>query len=611
MSEMLNEELAYMKYLLGYKKGVVVSEQKIILEREEDVKKVDYSVIFEKFPIDSLKKYGITNVQMDNIDGNRRLIFSTKYTRNNQELRATFICGSPDARLEGDRMYIQSAYDDDAKAVYEKENPGAFVNNQMMTNFRIDWEKSVDAYAKNICGAIKEVDAGTFKYEPDAKIGEDGKLIFNQKGSGTNEYIEPRITITTKKVGPITYWDVTGFGYFPTKKASSNFSKFFLKKVEEKVFENKEIQAAKNNPNKKLTVTVADIRGGASNSYGGKLTPEITITDFNQIGNPEIVKPSTKEKYWGTNKTLATDRATNLWNELKKGLPKISGLPIRISKSVKKKITGYNVETGGLDDMNSKRDWNTYPIPGQHVYISMRIELTPTLEPDMVKSKGCLWNSTVDLNFGVSSGSKTHSCDYASFKIYANGVYIGNIDLGNGELIAGNKLNLNTKGVSGTKAEVSTKPTTIGAPVAGSLKIIGKTLSDQIVAKGNGEVTITIEGDDWTDYKKRSVDAREAGTHADIPWMKVINPTGRVIYDSLPNTINKVARCGGCTSSDPCNKGKNLEDLGPLTRMQNGKKVSIDVNPNAGNCPTWTLGSFNPCATDKGQGQLSTITSTS
>ena len=133
--------------------------------------------------------------------------------------------------------------------------------------------------------------------------------------------------------------------------------------------------------------------------------------------------------------------------------------------------------------------------------------------------------------------------------------------------------------------------------MAGYLKITDKSLANKIVAAGNGgEVTITIKGDDWNDYKKRNVDARKYGTHADIPWMKVTSPSSKVIYDSLPNTINKVARCGGTT--------------GFMTTDSSGRQVRMDSNPNAGECPTWTLGSFNPCAKDKREGQLSTITST-
>ena len=597
MSKIINEELTYIKYLLGYKKGVVISEQNILLEQNEK----KYDVIFEKYPKNTLANYGVTDVIVSvNTDGQKVLSFKTKYKNvYGRSLDSTFTCGV-DTDPEGGRMYIQQEYQTDAARKYREQNPGVTITSQIYTDFRLDWARTVGNYAKNFCTAIKEVDQGKFSYEQDAKIGEDGKIIYNQKGTGKNNYIEPTIEITTKKVGQVQYWDVTGFGYFPTSKASSNFSKYFVKQVEDKIFANKEIQAAKNNPNKKLTVTVANIRGGASNAYGGPVSSELTLTDFSQVGNPKIGDPQEKGSKFSANKELAKKRATNLWSDLSQDLPKAAnGIPIRISKSLKKNITGYNVETGGVDDTSSKRDWTKYPIPGQHVYISMRIELTPTLEPDIVKSKACLWNSTVDLNFGVSSGSKTHSCDYASFKVYANGVYIGNIDLGNGDLIGKDKvLPLNTIGVSGVQSKISTKPTAKGGPVAGYLKITDKNLANKIVAAGNGgEVTITIKGDDWNDYKKRNVDARVYGTHADIPWMKVISPTGKVIYDSLPNTISTVYRCGGTT--------------GFITTNSLGQQVRVDSNSNAVTCPTWTLGSFNPCAKDTGQGQLSTITSTS
>jgi hypothetical protein len=438
------------------------------------------------------------------------------------------------------------------------------------TGVRVNFQNSLVTLATSICKNISLLKSGGVIN--DAKLDKDGKLTWNQVGTGTNNYIEPRITVTEKEAGKITYWDVIGFGYFPKSETSSNFVTAFITKIQDEVFKNPKIVESINAGKKDLiTVTLGTVRGGASNYYGGPVPAEISgITDTN-IGDPPIKKINGNQNFTA-DKQLAEKRARNVWKAIKEKLPSSKDKKIRISKSVKESISGYVVETGGVDDNNEKRDWNKYPIPGQHVYIYMRIELRPVLEPDKIQSKKCLVNATISMDFGVNNPTRSHGCDSATFDVFANGINIGQIDLGNmSETIKSNKTKAADAGVKSTFTN-----TAEGGAVSGSLQLTDQALVDRIVDAGvGGEVVIKIKGKDHKFYSY--LPSKEQSTHSEIPWIKVTSPTGVVLYNQEPENSQSIVRCGG----------------------YGGEYGSP--------CPEWKVAEFNPCGKSTTDGTLSTI----
>lgn len=438
------------------------------------------------------------------------------------------------------------------------------------TEVRVNFQNSLVNLATSICKNISLLKSGGVIN--DAKLDKDGKLTWNQVGTGTNNYIEPRISVTEKEAGKITYWDVIGFGYFPKSETTSNFVTAFITKIQDEVFKNPKIVESINAGKKDLiTVTLGTVRGGASNYYGGPVPAEISgITDTN-IGDPPIKKISGNQNFTA-DKQLAEKRARNVWKAIKEKLPSSKDKKIRISKSVKESISGYVVETGGVDDNNEKRDWNKYPIPGQHVYIYMRIELRPVLEPDKIQSKKCLVNATISMDFGVNNPTRSHGCDSATFDVFANGINIGQIDLGNmSETIKSNKTKAADAGVKSTFTN-----TAEGGAVSGSLQLTDQALVDRIVDAGvGGEVVIKIKGKDHKFYSY--LPSKEQSTHSEIPWIKVTSPTGVVLYNQEPENSQSIVRCGG----------------------YGGEYGSP--------CPEWKVAEFNPCGKSTTDGTLSTI----
>lgn len=446
------------------------------------------------------------------------------------------------------------------------------------TNVRVNFQNDLINLVRKTCNNISLLKSGGVVN--DAKLDKNGKLIWNQLGTGTNNYIEPRITVTEKEAGKITYWDVVGFGYFPKSEVSSNFVTAFITKIQDEVFKNPKIVESINAGKKDLiTVTLGEVRGGASNYYGGPVSAEISgLTDSN-IGNPTITKISGNQNF-NADKRLAEKRASNVWKAVKEKLPSSKDKKIRISKSVKESISGYVVETGGVDDNSEKRNWDKYPIPGQHVYIYMRIELRPVLEPDKVQSKKCLVNATISMDFGISNPNRQHSCDSATFDVFANGINIGQIDLGNmNETLK----KIKTTSVTGVKSSF-TQQTPEGGPVSGSLQLTDRALVDRIVDAGvGGEVVIKIKGKDHTFYSY--LPPKERSTHSEIPWIKVTSPTGVVLYNQEPDNSQTLVRCGG-------NFTKTPED---------------DMTSFNEKCPEWKVAEFNPCGKSTADGTLSTI----
>ena len=76
--EKLNEELKYIKYLLGYERGKTLIEQKIILEQatKSDYDQIVSSLLTSYTP--TLEKYGFNNITLYGIDEKNNL--TTDYT---------------------------------------------------------------------------------------------------------------------------------------------------------------------------------------------------------------------------------------------------------------------------------------------------------------------------------------------------------------------------------------------------------------------------------------------------------------------------------------------------------------------------------------------------
>jgi|688.fasta_scaffold160036_1 hypothetical protein len=640
---MINEELNYMKYLLGYQRGVVISEQKILLEQtkadyENIISQLSsaYGPILKKYGFDSMVGYGIENFDPnENYDDFPPLVkLIGPYTNSaGKTIDGTYFACKPGTKFVppgGNVKFtpqvpspnnLEYTTTNNSSYNYEYQSKGKDATEQKKLGD--EFNKAINNIAVKVCELLNLKEKGqdvtkqiqavvdsetkaqqtttqqtttqqTTTQQTTTKPGTTTTKTTTKPavtgGLGSNQYTEPIIVVKDVQAGDEIFWTVEAFGYFETSSDTSGFGKILADKLRKEVFGNKKLQELLKDPQKnvknKIAITSMYIRGGASNRINKSVTPAELSGLQKPLQRDATIKKITDESTNFTdNKTLATNRADGIWNYLKADLPK-NAQKIRISNNISLKKEGYIVETGGVEDTSASRDWTKYPIPGQHVYISFTIELRPVVEPDKVQStkNKCFWNCSVELSFGLHPGSASHDCDPAAFGVWANDIYIGHIDLGNSTLITSKRLTQKTQGAAGVSA-TKTTPTTNGGSVSGTLKITDETLAKRIIdASKSGEVEIKVKGDSAKDYNTRNFNADQDGTHAEIPWMRVITSTGKIIYDNKANTSETLARCGG----------KN--DVKTNPKLQN-------ITP----CPAWSLGQFNPCATNKEDGSLSKI----
>jgi len=600
MSNRINEDISYMKYLMGYEKGRVISEQRTIATKNiiSEAETKDYSLITSELNSlygSEMAKYGFNGISIAKTQtpkGELTVITFSATTSIKTEGGSNISTISYGCNTDGLNYYATAKFA--FQAQYEKKKVAELTttpSDAQRGGFRYEFGNFFTKLGNEACNLVTEMDTtGSIskgleslyktldKDVNDGKIDPTtGKITYIQKGVGTNKYTEPIINITKKDdAGNIT-WNVEGFGYFPTSKTKSTVAEFFLKAIKDKIFSDPVLsdpQYAKN-----VTVTLADIRGGASNSDGAPA--EVTFEKEN-YRTPVTLKPSitsANKVAYNSNKNLAKNRAINFWAYLKENFPtEAQGKAVRVTNSATVKTDGFIVNTGGVSDTNDKRDWNTLPIPGQQVYFNLTIELRPEKDTDKDLSGNCLWNSKVKFSYKVGSG---HECDLAIFEIFANGIKIGDLDLGNGKLITSKQITNKTSGVEGVTA-TKTEAAKYGGAVDGTLAITSEDLANRIIeASVGGEVVITAKGVSKDVYEKElklktACLEYEGGcsTHSEIPYIEVFNNKGTKIYDAQPKTADTIKRCGG-------------------------------IAPYADACPLWVLGTFNPCAENTQEGTLS------
>jgi len=195
------------------------------------------------------------------------------------------------------------------------------------------------------------------------------------------------------------------------------------------------------------TLYVGNIKltGGASNTYGGAVPPEVDNNYNPTSAKPGVSYPGNAAK----NKALAVQRANGLYAELQKQLP---AMRINFGPNVTPTVSSMIVDTGGLSD--GKRNKGTYPNPGQ--IVKCEIDLcgvnagtstgaTPTTATTVTDTGSTPTTATTVTDTGSTPNNLTqtqieildcfkdariqvnytgtgHKCNFALYEIYVNGV---------------------------------------------------------------------------------------------------------------------------------------------------------------------------------------------
>ena len=597
----INEELNYMKYLLGYQRGVVISEQKILLEQT----KADYDQIASELTSaygPTLKKYGLKDsIKFFGTDKNGTLIedytdkptvigislssvhnydgsnYDTAYfsclapvkiinpitnkpvnttgflnnnfanfTPSNLDYRYSDLSGEKD---DTKRQALRKNFNNTTRNIgkqicnlIESKSKGEDVTKQIEDIKKVESESQQKKTTAPTTQQTTTKPGTTATTKPGtiaAKTTTTQQTTTNPTTGGQNPiYDKPIITVT--KQGNV--WKVVTFGSFPANITKSNLAKDFIKEFVTKVFGDPVLQKTKGD----VGITFARIRGGASNfNSGGAVLPDIKF-DASKPTNYTTYTKIDKTKLDATkftgdltdNTELAKGRAANLFNEMKRLLPDLKNLAPDIFAEIQKNnpgttpkvmvdiepiVEGFNVETGGVADKD--RDTKLYPVPGQHVYM----DLTVQIEPNKVKSAECMKGLTIEVTHAP------HNCDLGQYNLYINDQLIGMSDVSTKSLgtrsqptlakaVPGVTLNKYTNGLINNPG---VRKDTFTIPAESVAKFLEKSTK--------GEVRIS--GQEW-----------ERGRHADQPFFTVKNASGTVLLKNF-----SPAALTPCTTS-PCPK---------------------------------------------------------
>ena len=157
-----------------------------------------------------------------------------------------------------------------------------------------------------------------------------------------------------------------------------------------------------------------DIIAGASNGLEGSVTPNMNNDYQPQDYNDEDYDHKVGSSTYSKNMGYAQGRGDNVKVELIKSLPK-NGISI---DSDNISVTPYIIDTGGVTDDEDGHLTN----PGQVALVKMRVcwvDAEETVTPGLIEEfLRCMGNVSVQVNY---EGKPTHSCNAATFKIFANG----------------------------------------------------------------------------------------------------------------------------------------------------------------------------------------------
>ena len=395
------------------------------------------------------------------------------------------------------------------------------------------------------------------------------KVLLESDGSDAEKPPYNAPIVTVKKLNN-TEWRVNAFGTFPVNVTTGTLATQFMDAIADKIYQDPMLADPKYKG--RVTMTVAHIVGGASNYNNGPVKPDVDAAFQSSTGS--IIYPATKAVkdesiFTGNhdlNSQLAKGRAVNLFRVIK------TQLPLRTEKSikmlVKEEILGYNVNTGGVVDKD--RNSKLYPVPGQHVNMSLIIKIRPA-NPSKVGSLGCMKNLQIRIE------TTKHGCDTAAFDVKLNGAPLGAVDLGNwyvGTTIEDELGNIRSL-LPGSQTD--------GKQGGFRYRIfqISDSQAKSFVTTNDGSVLITVKGRDSSDYEKRfglgsnQTYAGSMSTHSDVPFVTISKSDGTIIYKQAP-TPNTYAFGG---SRKPC---------------------GATGNP----CKEYELIKFNPCATNLIDGDL-------
>lgn len=410
---------------------------------------------------------------------------------------------------------------------------------------------------------------------------------YQKECSGNNEISEPIMSTTLKykKEYGVETPDEVHFilrANFPSTGSSDTVYRNTLLQLKEQVYSELKSKSVISDYNLKL-YKVNSVIGSASNYFNGPLQPTHfggkPIDSSKLSSEPYVNLPKEGDRNWNTNKGYANRRWENMVSFINKNGKSI-GFSVGEGLSSPDSSDFMITDTGGCTD--EKRDITQYKNPGQYVVVDGIIKLEPKKKDQFVITglTECARGLKIIVGFfkkdedveGIVMPKNTfetgrgHTCDYATFTVFCNGIPVGISNMNNGPERLKFK---NPKAMVGLdQSNVRYRPPSEGnrdgiqgkGDTVYSLITVGKEQLKRIITNSkDGKVYMNIQGTDGTLLRQSS-----GGYHGEAPmvcaYVEDEDGSKRIVYSP-----------------------------------QEPFKGSGDVSPNVSK----PMGSFNPCETIK------------
>ena len=361
--------------------------------------------------------------------------------------------------------------------------------------------------------------------------------------TGNNTVGPPKI-ISVTQTKSTTGYKFMAFVYFGSTESGTKLYEDLLTNLKSEVLKLATPQQKQGLSDGTLELSIVQIlsaRSSASNYLNGPLNPTNWNNGSKISGGYEGTVPNIKvpikdssHKDWKENEGYAKNRWSNFYDWAKKSG---SNFGINFESNLSQVTPGIRItDTGGCTD--EQRDIQKYKKPGQYLFISGVVKFKRKKVPKMSTtellecSEGLkivvgFFSEPVKINSQVTmkKNSTTHKCDYATFNVYCNKIYVGTANMNNDNKRFTDekaKVGLNQQNVE------HVPPGTLGGTVYNTISVDGGLLKKVIANSKDGKITITMKGTPNTLTRRDKY-------HGDAPMVAAFTETGgeiRTIYSS-------------------------------------------------------------------------------
>lgn len=359
-----------------------------------------------------------------------------------------------------------------------------------------------------------------------------------------NNTIDPPKIVSLTQTKSTTGYKFMAFVYFGSTESGTKLYEDLLTNLKSEVLKLATPQQKQGLSDGTLELSIVQIlnaTSSASNYLNGPLNPtvwnrggKITSGYEGTVTNIKVPIKDSSHKDWKNNEVYAKNRWSNFSNWAKESGSKFG---INFESNLSQVTPGVRItDTGGCTD--EQRDIQKYKKPGQYLFISGVVKFKRTKVPQISTtqllecSEGLkivvgFFSEPVTINSQVTmkKNSATHRCDFATFNVYCNKIYVGTANMNNDANRFSNnkaKVGLNQKNVE------HVAPQELGGTVYNTISVDGELLKKVIDKSKNGSITIEMKGTPNTL-------TRGGKYHGDAPMVAAFTETGgeiRTIYSS-------------------------------------------------------------------------------